>query len=53
MSQELCEMSLQQTQELLRLTDETLQNICCKRFTGEGLYAEAIQKVLGKHGAGR
>lgn len=50
MSQELCEMSLQQTQELLRLTDETLQNICCKRFTGEGLYAEAIQKVLGGRG---
>jgi HD-GYP domain-containing protein (c-di-GMP phosphodiesterase class II) len=43
-------MSLQQTQELLRLTDETLQNICCKRFTGEGLYAEAIQKVLGGRG---
>jgi HD-GYP domain-containing protein (c-di-GMP phosphodiesterase class II) len=50
MSQELCEMSLQQTQELLRLTDETLQNICCKRFTGEELYAEAIQKVLGGRG---
>jgi HD-GYP domain-containing protein (c-di-GMP phosphodiesterase class II) len=50
MSQELCEMSLQQTQELLRLTDETLQNICSKRFTGEGLYAEAIQKVLGGRG---
>jgi HD-GYP domain-containing protein (c-di-GMP phosphodiesterase class II) len=43
-------MSLQQTQELLRLTDETLQNICCKRFTGEGLYGEAIQKVLGGRG---
>jgi HD-GYP domain-containing protein (c-di-GMP phosphodiesterase class II) len=50
MSQELCEMSLQQTQELLRLTDETLQNICFKRFTGEELYAEAIQKVLGGRG---
>ncbi|HTY20666.1 MAG TPA: HD domain-containing phosphohydrolase [Geobacteraceae bacterium] len=50
MSQELCEMSLQQTQELLRLTDETLQNICCKKFTGEKLYAEAVQKVLGGRG---
>ena len=50
MSQEMCEMSLQQTQELLRLTDETLQNICCKRFTGEELYADAIQKVLGGRG---
>lgn len=50
MSQELCEMSLQQTQDLLRLTDETLQNICCKKFTGESLYAEAIQKVLGGRG---
>ena len=50
MSQELCEMSLQQTQELLRLTDATLQNICCKKFTNEELYAEAIQKVLGGKG---
>jgi len=50
MSQELCEMSLQQTQELLRLTDETLQDICIKRFTGEALYAEAVQKVLGGRG---
>jgi len=50
MSLELCEMSLQQTQELLRLTDKTLQNICCKKFTGEELYAETIQKVLGGKG---
>lgn len=50
MSFELCEMSLQQTQELLRLTDETLQNICCKKFTGEELYAVTIQKVLGGKG---
>ncbi len=50
MTQELCEMSLQQTQELLRLTDATLQGICCKRFTGEELYAEGIRKVLGGKG---
>lgn len=50
MSQELCEMSLQQTQELLRLTDETLQEICCRRFTSEELYGEAIHKVLGGKG---
>lgn len=50
MSLELCEMSLQQTQELLRLTDKTLQNICCKKFTGEELYAVTIQKVLGGKG---
>ena len=50
MSQELCEMSLQQTQELLRLIDATLQNICCKKFTDEELYAEAVQKVLGGKG---
>jgi HD-GYP domain-containing protein (c-di-GMP phosphodiesterase class II) len=43
-------MSLQQTQELLRLTDATLQNICCKKFTDEELYAEAVQKVLGGKG---
>ncbi|KAF0220055.1 MAG: metal dependent [Geobacteraceae bacterium] len=50
MSSELCEMSLQQTQALIRLTDDTLQNICCKRFTGEELYVEALQKVLGGKG---
>jgi HD-GYP domain-containing protein (c-di-GMP phosphodiesterase class II) len=43
-------MSLQQTQELLRLTDATLQNICCKKFTNEELYVEAVQKVLGGKG---
>ena len=50
MSDELCEMSLQQTQELLRLTDLTLQNICCKRFTGEELYVEVLGKILGGRG---
>ncbi len=47
---ELCEMSLQQTKELIRLTDATLQNICCRRFTGEELYREALEKVLGGKG---
>lgn len=50
MSLELCEMTLQQTKELLRLTDATLQDICCRRFTGEELYVEALQKVLGGKG---
>ena len=50
MALELCEMSLQQTKELLRLTDHTLQNICSKRFTGEELYVEALEKVLGGKG---
>ena len=50
MSQEQCEMSLQQTQELLRLIDATLQNICCRRFTGEELYVEALHRVLGGKG---
>lgn len=50
MSLELCEMSLRQTKELLRLTDLTLQNICCRRFTGEELYVEALQQVLGGNG---
>jgi response regulator RpfG family c-di-GMP phosphodiesterase len=50
MSLDLCEMSLQQTKELLRLTDLTLQNICCRRFTGEELYAEALQQILGGKG---
>lgn len=50
MSLELCEMSLQQTQELLRLTDATLQDICCRRFTDEELYVAALRKVLGGRG---
>lgn len=50
MSLELCEMSLWQTKQLLRLTDLTLQNICCRRFTGDELYVEALQQVLGGKG---
>ncbi len=50
MSRELCEMSLQQTQALLRITDDTLQNICCRRFTTDELYVEALHKVLGGKG---
>ncbi len=50
MSEELCEMSLQQTKELLRLTDATLQDICCRKFTDEELYVEALEKVLGGKG---
>jgi response regulator RpfG family c-di-GMP phosphodiesterase len=50
MANELCEMSLQQTRELLRLTDFTLQNICCRRFTDEELLLEALEKVLGGMG---
>lgn len=50
MTLELCRMSLQQTQELLRLTDSTLRNICCRRFTGEELYSQAIRRVLGGGG---
>jgi hypothetical protein len=50
MANELCEMSLQQTRELLRLTDFTLQNICCRRFSGDELLIEALEKVLGGMG---
>ena len=50
MALELCEMSLQQTRELLRLTDSTLQDICCRRFTGEELYLDALGKILGGKG---
>jgi response regulator RpfG family c-di-GMP phosphodiesterase len=50
MPSELCDMSLRQTQELLRLTDSTLQNICCRRFTSEELYEEAVRRVLGGKG---
>ncbi len=50
MPSELCDMSLRQTQELLRLTDKTLQNICCRKFTSEELYEEALRGVLGGKG---
>jgi len=50
MTLELCRLSLQQTQELLRLTDATLKNICSRRFSGEELYSEAIRRVLGGGG---
>lgn len=50
MTLELCRLSLQQTQELLRLTDATLKDICCRRFSGEELYSEAIRRVLGGGG---
>jgi len=50
MSQELCEMTLRQTQELLRLTDEVLQEICCKRFAGDDLSVRALRMVLGGKG---
>ena len=50
MALELCEMSLHQTQELLRLTEVTLQEICCRRFTDEELYVAALRKVLGEKG---
>jgi HD-GYP domain-containing protein (c-di-GMP phosphodiesterase class II) len=44
---ELSEISLRQTQDLLHLVDTTLKEICCRKFTGEELYVEALQKVLG------
>jgi HD-GYP domain-containing protein (c-di-GMP phosphodiesterase class II) len=50
MPSELCDMSLRQTQELLRLTDKTLQDICCRIFTSEELYEEALRSVLGGKG---
>ncbi len=50
MPSELCDLALMQTRELLRLTDRTLQNICCRKFTGEELYGEALRGVLGGKG---
>lgn len=47
MSLELSEISLRQTRELLQLVDTTLQEICCRKFTDEELYVEALRKVLG------
>lgn len=50
MAGELCEMALQQTRELLRITESTLNGICCRRFSGSELYAESIRKLLGGKG---
>ena len=50
MSLDLCRMSLQQTKELLRLTDSTLQELCCRKFSGEELYIRALSQVLGGKG---
>ncbi len=50
MANELCEMALQQSQALLRLTESTLQRLCCRQFSGSELYAEALAKVLGGRG---
>lgn len=49
-SLELCELSLQQIRSLLQLTDDTLQNICCRNFTSDQLFDEALRKVLGGRG---
>lgn len=51
MSLDLCQTSLQQTQELLRLTNTTLGSLSHRNFTDKELYAEAIRRVLG--GSGR
>lgn len=50
MTFELCQISLQQTQELLRLTNATLRSICCRKFTDKELYVEALRHVLGGRG---
>lgn len=50
MSDNLCELSLQQTLSLLRLTDLALRDICRKRFTRDTLYQEVFGKVLGGKG---
>ena len=47
MRQDLSEISLRQTQELLHLVETTLKELCCREFTDEELYVEALQKVLG------
>jgi len=47
MSPELSEISLRQTQDFLQLVNATLKEICCRKYTGEELYVEAIKKVLG------
>lgn len=46
------ELSFRQTQQLLNLVDATLKEICCRTFTDEELYVDAIQRVLGRD-AGR
>ncbi|MBT1075453.1 HD-GYP domain-containing protein [Geobacter grbiciae] len=51
MTLELCNTSLQQTQELLRLVNVTLRNLSNRKFTDKELYVEALGRVLG--GSGR
>ena len=51
MTLDLCQISLQQTQELLRLVNATLRSLSSRRFTDRELYVEAIRRVLG--GGGR
>lgn len=50
MANELCEMALQQSQSLVRFAEATLQRICCRKFSGPELYADALTRVLGGHG---
>ncbi|GAM11090.1 cyclic di-GMP phosphodiesterase response regulator RpfG [Geobacter sp. OR-1] len=50
MSNESCEMALQQLQELLRLTETEMRRISRRRFCGSELYVEALAKVLGGRG---
>lgn len=50
MTSELCQISLQQIQELLRFTNTTLRSICCRNFTDKDLYVEALRRVLGGRG---
>lgn len=50
MSLDLCVMSLQQMQDLLWLTENTLKSICCRKFTNDEIYADALRKVLGGQG---
>ncbi|HEU0264601.1 MAG TPA: HD family phosphohydrolase, partial [Geobacterales bacterium] len=50
MTRDLCDISLQQTRELVRLTESTLQKICVKEFSRQELYVDALRKVLGGKG---
>lgn len=50
MSLELCEMAFNQTLELLRVTDQALQEMRGRKFVDQQLYIHAIEMILGAKG---
>lgn len=45
-----CNMALSQTLDLIQLTDQTLQDFSCRKFSSDELYHEVLGKLLGGNG---